>query len=127
TEEDLASYDRASRELAMFKAPMLVDAAQPNERLFLAAFDGTGNSWLKDAAENRTNVAEIYDQTVEHAKREIRLRGDSSIHAGYVEGVGTQGGLGGTRDLISGRTYEARLEEMYLQFVSQAKDWIDKH
>src|SRR5690606_29548028 len=35
------------------------------------------------------------------------------------------GALAGTRDLISGRTYEARLEEMYLQFIEQAKLWIE--
>lgn len=127
TEEDLAGFRRASGELAAFQAPVLVDGRRPNERLFFAAFDGTGNSRLKDAPENHTNVARIYDQILDYAKSEEQRQGYSAINAGYVEGVGTQGGLDGTRDLISGRTYEARLEEMYLQFVTQAKVWIDEN
>lgn len=127
TEEDLASFDRASRALAAFQAPVLVDGRRPDDRLFVAAFDGTGNSRSKDAPENHTNVARIHDQILGYAKGEEQRQGYSAISAGYVEGVGTQGGLGGTRDLISGRTYEARLEEMYLQFATQAKDWIDKN
>ncbi|WP_187471102.1 T6SS phospholipase effector Tle1-like catalytic domain-containing protein [Luteimonas viscosa] len=77
---------------------------------------------FKDAPENHTNVAHIYRQA-----NDLRRQGVDSIRAGYVEGVGTQGGLAGTRDLISGRTYTARLEEMYLQFLTEAARWIEKN
>lgn len=127
TAEDLATYERAQTQLAEFSAPVLLDRGSPQDRLFVAAFDGTGNSRLRDAPENHTNVARIFEQVEVRAQAEESRQGYSAIAAGYVEGVGTQGGLGGTRDLISGRTYEARLEEMYLQFATQAKDWIEQN
>jgi len=120
TEQDLASFRQASEQLAKLSAPLLLRQETESDRLFLAAFDGTGNSMFKDAPENHTNVAHIHKQ-VAHLARE----GVSNIRSAYVEGVGTQGGLAGTRDLISGRTYEARLEEMYLQFIDHAKAWIE--
>jgi hypothetical protein len=122
TADDLASYERASRELAAFSAPILMDSDKPNDRLFVAAFDGTGNSMFRDAPENHTNVARIHQQVEDRRKQGI-----TDIGAGYVEGVGTQGGISGTRDLIGGRTYQARLEEMYLQFMTQADDWLKQN
>jgi hypothetical protein len=122
TANDLASYERASRELAVFSAPILMDSGKPNDRMFVAAFDGTGNSMFRDAPENHTNVARIQQQIEDRRKQGI-----TDIGAGYVEGVGTQGGISGTRDLIGGRTYQARLEEMYLQFMMQADDWLNQN
>lgn len=116
---DLASYTAASDALSRLSTPTLHDAGSGNDRLFVAAFDGTGNSMYKDAPENRSNVADIYLQLAE--------RQAPGIGYGYVEGVGTQGGLAGTRDLITGYTYEARLEEMYVQFARTAKDWLDEN
>ncbi|WP_330948367.1 DUF2235 domain-containing protein [Thermomonas sp. LB-4] len=118
-ENDLASYERASDALSRLSTPVLLDSSRPNERLFVAAFDGTGNSMYKDAAENHTNVAEVVKQ--------LEKNESSSIGYGYVEGVGTQGGLTGVRDLVGGHTYLARLEEMYVQFAAKAKDWIDEN
>src|SRR5690606_20141896 len=97
----------------------------PRDRMFVASFDGTGNSMRRDAPGNHTNVALIHQQLEKRIEADEERTGWSRIGAGYVEGVGTQGGLAGTRDLISGRTYEARLEEMYLQFIEQAKLWIE--
>lgn len=122
TADDLATYDHAQQQLAKFSAPVLLDRESPNDRLFVAAFDGTGNSMFRDAPENHTNVAQIHIQV-----RDLREEGVGNIASGYVEGVGTQGGIAGTRDLISGRTYEARLEAMYLQFATQAKVWIHQN
>ncbi|MBS7455692.1 T6SS phospholipase effector Tle1-like catalytic domain-containing protein [Coralloluteibacterium stylophorae] len=119
TAEDLETYARASRELGAFQSPALVGAARPNERLYLAAFDGTGNSMLRDAPEKHTNVARIYRQVYD-----LRDEGIDTIRGGYVEGVGTQGGWSGRWDQMTGHTYDARLEEMYLQFATQAAEWI---
>lgn len=118
-ENDLASYERASDALSRLSTPILLDSSRPNDRLFVAAFDGTGNSMYKDAPENHTNVAEVVKQ--------IEKNESPGIGYGYVEGVGTQGGMTGVRDLIGGHTYQARLEEMYVQFAAKAKDWIDKN
>lgn len=119
---DLATYDHAQRQLAEFSAPVLLDRESGNERLFVAAFDGTGNSLSGDAPENHTNVARVHRQI-----QELKADGIQDIASGYVEGVGTQGGLAGGWDAVRGSTYEARLEEMYLQFVEQAKVWIDEN
>ena len=127
SEEDLQGFKIAGEQLAEFSAPVLLSGSNPNERLFVAAFDGTGNSRFSDAPENHTNVARIYEQVDRYGKSQYFSVGESTIAAGYVEGVGTQGGLSGTIDLIWGRTYEARLEEMYLQFVTQAKAWIERN
>lgn len=119
TAAELATYNEASRQLSEFSAPILLDRESGQERLFLAAFDGTGNSMFRDAPENHTNVARIFQQI------ETRHRGGATeIGAGYVEGVGTQDGLGGGWDAVRGHTYEARLDEMYLQFVTQAQGWL---
>ncbi len=119
TASDLASFDQASGQLATFSAPVLHDSAKPNDRLFVAAFDGTGNSIAKDAPENHTNVARIAKQ-IESLK-------DPTIAQGYVEGPGTQGGLAGAYDLAKGNTYESRLEDMYLQFVKQSSAWLKEN
>ena len=113
---DLATFPEASRQLASFSAPLLRDGDAPDHRLFVAAFDGTGNSMYKDAPENHTNVARIAKQ-LEQSK-------DPTIGFGYVEGPGTQGGLGGVIDQATGGTYEPRMEEMYFQFIQQASAWL---
>lgn len=116
TATDLASFPEANRQLAGLSAPLLRDGEVPGHRLFIAAFDGTGNSMYKDAPENHTNVARIAKQ-IEQAK-------DPAVGFGYVEGPGTQGGLGGVIDQATGDTYEARMEEMYFQFIQQASTWL---
>lgn len=127
TAEDLASYDSATVQLGRFFSPGLVGEDQPDARLFIAAFDGTGNSRLTDAPENHTNVAHIHDQVASRALAEEERQGYATIAAGYAEGVGTQGGLAGLRDQVSGRTYDARREGMYFQFVTRAKEWIEQN
>ena len=120
TLEDLATYTQARAQLAAFQAPVLVDGERTRERLFVAAFDGTGNSLHRDAPENLTNVARIREQV-----EALHKRGEASqIATGYVEGPGTQGGLRGVSDAIRGGTYEARMEEMYLQFTRKAAEWL---
>lgn len=124
TDADLASFPEAGRQLAAFSAPVLQDSNRSNDRLFVASFDGTGNSMLKDAPENHTNVAFIHAQVKALEQRALEEHGSSTIAGGYVEGPGTQGGWRGGVDLATGGTYEARMEEMYLQFIQQASTWL---
>ncbi|MDH5833348.1 DUF2235 domain-containing protein [Luteimonas kalidii] len=124
TAEDLQAFDQASAQLEAFRAPVLL-RRDSFDRLFVAAFDGTGNSRHRDPPENHTNIAAIHQQLQDRIDGDEHATGGSALGAGYVEGVGTQGGLDGTIDLIRGRTYEARLEDMYLQFARQAKIWLD--
>ena len=121
-EHDLDSYRHASHALSQLRAPILLHASNPHERLFVAAFDGTGNSLYKDAPENRTNVALIYQQ-IEAGRK----RGITHISAAYVEGPGTQDDLiRRTKDQITGESFEPRVEEMYQLLIKQAKRWIDE-
>ena len=124
TEADLASFPEAGRQLAGFSAPVLQDGNRSNDRLFVASFDGTGNSMLTDAPENHTNVAFIHAQVKALERRALEDHGSSTIAGGYVEGPGTQGGWRGGVDLATGGSYESRMEEMYLQFIQQASTWL---
>lgn len=126
TPEQLAAFGRVSETLSTLSTPRLV-SEDGADRLFVAAFDGTGNSKLKDSAGEHTNVANIDSQISEHVARETARQGFSAIASGYVEGVGTQGGLSGLRDQGTGRTFDDRLEDMYYQFTRQAKSWIDQN
>ena len=116
---DLASLPDAQRQLADLSAPLLRDSDVPGHRLFVAAFDGTGNSMFKDAPANHTNVADVAKQ--------IDALKDPTIGFGYVEGPGTQGGLGGLGDIMTGDSYRARMDEMYVQFVRQADAWLKEN
>lgn len=114
----LQSYVVAEQQLAQFQAPMLIHADNPHERLYVAAFDGTGNDKVKDP-QHETNVGKINDQ--------IFGASNPHIQSGYVAGPGTQDGwLARTRDGMTGGTYEPRMEEMYKMFIDQAKVWINE-
>lgn len=117
TGAEMARFEEAEAQLARFEAPKL--ASGPNSRLFVAAFDGTGNDAVADPLHG-TNVGEIYRQLKDRADA-----GDSSVVAGYVEGPGTQKKnlLVRAFDAATGSTFEPRLEAMYEQFTKQAARW----
>ncbi|WP_158549182.1 T6SS phospholipase effector Tle1-like catalytic domain-containing protein [Lysobacter silvisoli] len=117
---DLASYEQASQALSQLSTPVLVRSSNPHERLFVAAFDGTGNSMLKDAPANHTNVADIVRQTAA-----ANSRGLTNVRVEYMEGPGTQdGALKRGWDAATGNSYEDRVEEMYARFTAQSKRWL---
>lgn len=113
---DLDSYVQAGQALAQLQAPRLLDSADPHSRLFVACFDGTGNSMYGSDPKNHTNVAELAKQ--------LQNAMHANIGVGYVEGPGTQDGrLARTLDAATGRSFEPRVEKMYAQFIEQAKEW----
>jgi len=115
---DMERFSSAGRALADFPAPILVHRESPDEKLFVAAFDGTGNDVIHDP-EHATNVALIRAQLM----RAQRL-GQESISVGYVAGPGTQDNfLERTLDGARGYTYHARTEDMYRQLIEQAAQW----
>jgi hypothetical protein len=115
-ERKLGTYRDAERALSEFNVPILVRSDDPHARLFVAAFDGTGNDAVHDP-EHQTNVARIADQ--------INKQEDSRIYARYLAGPGTQEDFfSRVLDGATGYTYDRRTEEMYRQFIEQADRWI---
>lgn len=125
---DQASLDRlslfrnAEKSLEDLSAPILLDESNLQQRLFVASFDGTGNS--KRDPEKLTNIALVDEQFRGYARDAEDRLGFVPIHAGYVAGPGTQGGVSGLVDAAYGSSYQARIEDMYLQFVTQARKWL---
>lgn len=116
-EHDLQSYRDAQQALSQLPVPVLVSGSRPHERLFVAAFDGTGNDGDNDP-EHASNVYYI------HAL--IKSNANPQIAAGYVPGPGTQSdAITRMWDGARGHTYDERIEEMYKQFIGQVRDWRD--
>ena len=74
TVKDLQAFDRASAQLESFRAPVLL-RRDSSDRLFVAAFDGTGNSRLRDPPENHTNIAAIHQQLQDRIDGDEHARG----------------------------------------------------
>ncbi|VXB07826.1 conserved hypothetical protein [Luteimonas sp. 9C] len=122
TATHLESFEDANRSLEKFTAPVLLDEGRREQRLFVASFDGTGNS--KRDPEKLTNVARLDEQFRDHAAQARERLGYIPIGRGYVEGPGTQRGVSGLIDAMHGGSYQARIEDMYLQFTTQAQKWL---
>ncbi|WP_307734321.1 XVIPCD domain-containing protein [Xanthomonas albilineans] len=121
TAQDLAAYAHSRHALAQFQAPLLVSQQNPHTRLFVACFDGTGNDKHKDP-QHITNIGILYDQV--HA---ANFAGLHNVNGYYVPGVGTQDdALTRNLDGAMGYSYGPRMEEMYLKFINQAKEWQKK-
>lgn len=119
------SYHRAEEDLSKLRVPVFLHSDMPNERLYVAAMDGTGNSMFDDNPEGWSVVAKIHQQV-----RELQDEGVSNIATGYVEGTYTQNGLLNKPEKLwdgrFGHTFDERVETAYLQFCEQAKQWLDE-
>jgi len=114
---NLPIYAEARQRLVSFQEPVLLHADNPHERLFIAALDGTGNDMILDP-EHITNVGKFVEQ--------LKAGDDPKVGFGYVPGPGTQqhAFFARVRDNITGYTVDERAEEMYRQFIDQAKQWL---
>jgi hypothetical protein len=117
--EQWSLFDDARDALSRFRAPILAHAANPNEYLYIVAFDGTGDNKFTDP-EHATNVAKIHDQ--------IEALADKRLRVHYKEGPGTQANkLEATLDGALGYTYEERLNWMYDDLFQWANDLKDNN
>ena len=117
TPDDLATYVDASAQISQMQAPVLHRRSDADSRMFVMAFDGTGNDKETDARENWTNVALLHEQ--------VEGLESKTIKTGYVAGPGTQDSkLAALVDGITGNTFESRIEEGYQQFIDQAATWL---
>ena len=112
-------YADGRRQLEPFREPVLLHANNPHERLYIAAFDGTGNDKFHDPG-HETNVGLISDQI-----EALKLTGNQKIGGDYIEGPGTQQHAPLTHflDGIRGSTVDERAEQMYKLFIEQARRW----
>ncbi len=120
TPEQLAGYAKAQAQIDAFKVPQLYDKTDPNARVFIALFDGTGNDAVNDP-QHITNVGLLKKQV-----ENISLQ-DPKVGYYYKEGPGTQGGLTGIVDGATGGTYQQRIEVMYKEFDEQSARWLKEN
>ena len=124
TPADLQRYTEAAAQLGQMQVPVLVSRDRPDERLFVAVLDGTGNDRNNPGMGPQTGVAQIFQQI-----RDQETSGQvSNVAAGYLRGPGTQSGWLGSRiDGAQGHTFEERGETMYRQFIEQSARWLSEN
>ncbi|MDQ1925143.1 phospholipase effector Tle1 domain-containing protein, partial [Massilia pseudoviolaceinigra] len=118
TDEQLGQYAKADEKISQLEVPQLYNSADPHARIFVAMFDGTGNSLANDP-DNPTNIGMLKEQLRRVSEE------NPSIQGQYLEGPGTQKNpLTRTLDGATGYTYEARMEKMYEAFQKQSAKWL---
>jgi len=119
TAADRKAYAKAAQEVGDLSVPRMFNSSDPHSRFYIANFDGTGNDLWKDP-EHATNVGNLHLQLADASHRDPR------VQSGYIKGAGTQEGLiTRTIDGATGGSYDERIEEMYFDFITRAKEWID--
>jgi Uncharacterized alpha/beta hydrolase domain (DUF2235) len=122
TPADLKAYTDANRKLGEMQVPTLVSNDRPNERLFVAVLDGTGND-MNDASKGaRTGVAQIHQEI-----QQQRAGGVTNVASGYINGPGTGAYSSWSTDGATGHTFEERSETMYRQFIEQSAKWLKEN
>lgn len=115
---DLQTYEDAKRTLGRFNVPLILHVDNPNERLYIAAFDGTGNDAVNDP-NHATNIADV-NARIKALPTYLR----EQIKSGYVEGPGTQQKfVASAWDGARGHSYDERIQTMYSFFREQVEDW----
>lgn len=118
TENDLALFSRAQDLQALQRVPVLQHVDNPQEYLFLALLDGTGQD-ADNPKQLRTNVGHLYSQSEGLAR-------DPSNRLGYVyvEGIGTQDNpLEQWSDKIGAWSWDEKIEKAYLALSKQTRIW----
>lgn len=119
TAVDRKLYAKAAQEVGTLSVPRMYDSLDPRSHLYVANFDGTGNDLWADP-EHATNVGKLHLQLLETSVRNSRVWPD------YIKGAGTQDDtISRAIDGATGGSYDERIEWMYLQFITRAKEWIE--
>lgn len=122
TAADITTYRIAEQSIDQWEALRnhtgFDTSKNPNLRIFVANFDGTGNDAMVHP-EKASNVARFHSDI-----ESLNARGHNAIRAHYVEGPGTQRGrYEETIDQATGRTGPARLDAMYAALCEQTARW----
>ncbi len=116
--EQLQQYEQAKVTLSKFRVPILAESQLSRERIFYAAFDGTGHS-TPPKHHSPSNVRSLFEVLSLREKR-----GDAQIAARYQPGPCMRKNSV-SRWIASrrGRTAVQQLEVMYSDLVRQATEW----
>lgn len=120
TAADLQAYADAGKQLGQMQVPVLVSKDRPNERLFVAVLDGTGNDMHDVSKGAQTGVAQIHQEI-----QQQRLAGVTNVDSSYISGPGTKSY--GTWDQATGHTFQERAEYMYRQFTEKSAEWLKQN
>jgi hypothetical protein len=115
TAGELEQYGIQHQLIRQWGFPQTFDPANPNQRLFVATFDGTWND--RDRMPIASNPAEL-----ERLYAQIS-RGSPNIKSEYLAGVGTGGGIDPAIGGAFGAGAAERAERMYELLVTQADQW----
>ncbi|NID16254.1 T6SS phospholipase effector Tle1-like catalytic domain-containing protein [Luteibacter yeojuensis] len=121
TASDLDAYERMRKEQAKQRAPVLQRSNQANEYLFLALFDGTGQS-AEDPKQSLTNIGHFRSQA-----RELATNTSNRFGLGYAEGIGTQ--KNPITRLIDGAfpyTWDDKIEQVYWDLARKTSEWVEQ-
>lgn len=118
-----------SQQTAIEQKQNIIDAAQvgairSNQFTYLAAFDGTNNSFFPTNGDpQNSNVAQLYEQAYTASLT------DSNIKAHYEPGPGTEGTLTASSWLSPQVTQQVinAAENMYKDFSEKASSWINNN
>jgi hypothetical protein len=114
----LDAYERMRQEQAKQRVPVLQRRDQSHEYLFLALFDGTGQS-ADHPNQSLTNIGQLRAQSIKLAD-EPRNR----FGYGYAEGIGTQKNpITRAIDGAFPYTWDDKIEKVYKDLADQAEKW----
>lgn len=118
----IQSFEDAQHDLTRMQVPVLYRNQDPNNYLFFASFDGSGQD-LHRTDDVPTNVGIIHEQ-IETFRDDPTVR----IASGYVAGPGTQSNpVARLADNTFAFSYDERIVEMYKLFVDQAHRWLQEN
>lgn len=122
TVNDLTVNDRAQSMQGLQELPVLQRANKPDEYLFVAMFDGTGQD-ADNPSQELTNVGVLRDQL-----RTLSKDSELRVGYGYVEGIGTQVNpfIRGP-DMALAFTWDEKIEDAYRQLATQTRLWQEQN
>ncbi|NID05143.1 DUF2235 domain-containing protein [Luteibacter jiangsuensis] len=114
---DLDAYERMREQQAKQTVPVLQHRDRPHEYLFIALFDGTGQSAYNDRL--LTNIGELKKQADELADEH-----SNRVRVGYAEGIGTQKNpFARAIDGAIPYTWDDKIRKVYRDLSRAAEQW----
>jgi hypothetical protein len=115
---DLDAYEHMRRQQEKQRVPLLQKGSNPHEYLFLALFDGTGQS-ADNPKQLLTNVGQLREQA-----KILKLGSNTRFDHHYVSGIGTQKNfIARAYDGAFPYTWDDRIEQMYRTLAQRARQW----